>query len=1130
MENINDGQEKLINHFKRFISEAFEVDYDEVHEDADFYEFGIDSISILQVKQEILDLSGVEVSIEQLFSTMNTIKKLTDHIQPLMKVETLTQFGEDTLKLEEEKVESISVKVENRIQQTQHNPVREKGSIDSLVEQQLEIMKMQLQVLEAERFNVETERDTQYNIVHSPKESEKVAISTFSASEGSQIVSPSQLSAESKANTNQFLRRFFIKEDHVLNEKQVEKFKELMKKYIEKTSASRDFAEQYRPIWASDRFNQGYTPQWKDYIYPIFVERAQGSRIWDKDGNEYIDFSMGFGSILLGYNHPIVAEALAKASQESVIIGPVAPKAAEVAELITELTGVERVGFYNTGSEAVMVAIRAARATTGKNKIVIFTGAFHGTFDGIAAQRDFTTNLLKSVPSSLGTPQSYAEDIIVLEYGDYAGLKVIEQHAHEIGAVLVEPVQSRRPKLQPREFLKELRILTAEQNIALIFDEIVTGFRLHSGGAQAFYEVEADIVTYGKVIGGGMPLGIIAGKAEYINRIDGGSWKYEDDSRPDMNIILSSGTFCAHPVTMAASKALLSYIKENKETLYLELNHRATELASEINAYFKTYNVPIEIEQCASMFTFKPKKDVVFLRILFYKLIEKGIYLWEGATCFVSTAHTDEDIDIFINTVKEAAYELASTGLFSVNPFTLESMEKKFVEVATARDQVKAVEQKAEPKKIRTTDEQMRLWFLSKESPSLSTAYNESVMIPFKGKVDREILKKAIQAVVNRHEILRAFKIDERYIYIDDYMNLDLPLISFIEHAENQKEEKVIEWIQQKVNNPFNLSKGPFIRIYILQMSEDVCILYILKHHIVMDGWSENIFLNELLQLYTSFVNKVEANLPRVTQFSEFENWTFEKYKAEENIAFWKQEFSKCYSPVRFPFEISQIEESNGYYEVKLPHKYLKQIKTLSRNQGVSPFITLLSTYYILIYRLTYQNELVIGVPFSGQLKMESSSLIGHCVNMLPIHISVDEENAFSTFLKQVKEKFLQVNKYQVFSTKNVIEELEVKGVKYTIPQTNVVFNMDRLVVQDKEYKISPILKVDQSLIPKGIPQNKYEIFLDILESKDNLTLRFEYDSTKISGELIKVWSEYYVKILTQIIDEPGGILCDIDL
>ncbi|MGX7632184.1 condensation domain-containing protein, partial [Bacillus thuringiensis] len=445
-------------------------------------------------------------------------------------------------------------------------------------------------------------------------------------------------------------------------------------------------------------------------------------------------------------------------------------------------------------------------------------------------------------------------------------------------------------------------------------------------------------------------------------------------------------------------------------------------------------------------------------------------------------------------------------------------------------DQVKAVEQKAEPKKIRTTDEQMRLWFLSKESPSLSTAYNESVMIPFKGKVDREILKKAIQAVVNRHEILRAFKIDERYIYIDDYMNLDLPLISFIEHAENQKEEKVIEWIQQKVNNPFNLSKGPFIRIYILQMSEDVCILYILKHHIVMDGWSENIFLNELLQLYTSFVNKVEANLPRVTQFSEFENWTFEKYKAEENIAFWKQEFSKCYSPVRFPFEISQIEESNGYYEVKLPHKYLKQIKTLSRNQGVSPFITLLSTYYILIYRLTYQNELVIGVPFSGQLKMESSSLIGHCVNMLPIHISVDEENAFSTFLKQVKEKFLQVNKYQVFSTKNVIEELEVKGVKYTIPQTNVVFNMDRLVVQDKEYKISPILKVDQSLIPKGIPQNKYEIFLDILESKDNLTLRFEYDSTKISGELIKVWSEYYVKILTQIIDEPGGILCDIDL
>ena len=197
-----------------------------------------------------------------------------------------------------------------------------------------------------------------------------------------------------------------------------------------------------------------------------------------------------------------------------------------------------------------MFAVRLARAAHKKNKIVIFNGAFHGTFDGVNATKDYTSQNMRCIPTSLGTPKSFVNDIIMLDYGNKDALKVIEQYADEIAAVLVEPVQSRRPQLQPVEFLKELRTITEQNNMALIFDEVITGFRLCKGGAQEYYHVKADIVTYGKIVGGGMPIGVGSGKAKYLDKIDGGVWNYEDDSVPDPNLIITGGTFSCHPISI----------------------------------------------------------------------------------------------------------------------------------------------------------------------------------------------------------------------------------------------------------------------------------------------------------------------------------------------------------------------------------------------------------------------------------------------------------------------------------------------------------------------------------------------------------------------------------------------------
>jgi glutamate-1-semialdehyde aminotransferase len=231
--------------------------------------------------------------------------------------------------------------------------------------------------------------------------------------------------------------------------------------------------------------------------------------------------------------------------------------AGEVARRIHEMTGVDRVAFFNTGSEAVMSAIRLARTVTARPKIVMFAGSYHGHTDNLLA----TGHGSETLPMIPGTPESMVQETCVLPYGEDESLAFIDAHAHELAAVLVEPVQSRRPEFQPAEFLRRLRDVTERHGIALIFDEVILGFRIRAAGAQAWCGVKADLVTYGKTIGGGMPIGIVAGKSQYMNAIDGGLWRYGDDSVPPDENTFIAGTFNHHPLAMAAALAVLEEIE-----------------------------------------------------------------------------------------------------------------------------------------------------------------------------------------------------------------------------------------------------------------------------------------------------------------------------------------------------------------------------------------------------------------------------------------------------------------------------------------------------------------------------------------------------------------------------------------
>lgn len=444
----------------------------------------------------------------------------------------------------------------------------------------------------------------------------------------------------------------------------------LIARYNKRTKTSKQLTQAHRPVLADIRASEGFGLLIKEMLYPIVGKRSLGSRIWDVDGNEYVDLMMGFGVNLFGHNPPFIKEALEEQLEKGIQIGPRSELAGEVAELICELTRMERVTFSNTGTEAVMTAIRLARTVTERNKIALFSGSYHGHFDGTLVKAQTTDGNPQAVPIAPGVPPNIAEDVLVLDYGNPQSLEVIKAYQQELAAVLVVPVQTDRPDLQPKTFLQQLRQLTKELGITLIFDEMVTGFRIHPGGAQAWFGVEADIATYGKIVGGGMPIGIIAGKGVYMDAIDGGMWNYGDSSYPQAKTTFFAGTFCKHPLTMAAALAVLKHLKIQGPTLQQQLNQRTSQFVEALNAYFEEDEVPVRIANFGSLFgpasSGNPASGAnsavsESMDLLRYHLFDRGVHLLGGGG-YLSTAHTDEDIDYIIQAVKDSVAELREGG------------------------------------------------------------------------------------------------------------------------------------------------------------------------------------------------------------------------------------------------------------------------------------------------------------------------------------------------------------------------------------------------------------------------------------------------------------------------------------
>lgn len=433
----------------------------------------------------------------------------------------------------------------------------------------------------------------------------------------------------------------------------------LIEQYTHQTAGSKAYVQDHRLQLADPRTVSGFDPVVKEMVYPIVAARSAGSRIWDVDGNEYLDLVSGFGSSLFGYLPPFIKEAMHAQLERGIEIGPQTNLAGEVADLFCEMTHLDRAAFCNTGSEAVLGAMRLARTVTGRSKIAIFSGAYHGIFDEVLVRG---TKQLQPIPAAPGVPQEAVDNILVVDYDSPESLRILEEHIGELAAVLVEPVQSRRPELQPRTFLHLLRRLTERGGAALIVDEMITGFRIDQGGAQAHFGVRADLATYGKIVGGGMPIGILAGSAKFMDAIDGGYWQFGDASVPEVDITYFAGTFVRHPLTLAAARAALRHMKAEGPALQRRLNEKSDSFVSELNQYFSHVGAPMHVVNFGSLFKLEFRGSVPFGNLLYYVLRSKRIHIGEHRPFFFTTAHSDADIERIVSAFKDAIGELQQHG------------------------------------------------------------------------------------------------------------------------------------------------------------------------------------------------------------------------------------------------------------------------------------------------------------------------------------------------------------------------------------------------------------------------------------------------------------------------------------
>jgi len=382
-------------------------------------------------------------------------------------------------------------------------------------------------------------------------------------------------------------------------------------------------------------------------IPPVFIERAKGSKIWDVDGNEYVDYVGSWGPMIMGHAHPRIVRALKKTAPKGTSFGAPTPLEVELAMRVRKaFPSMELMRMVSSGTEAVMSAIRVARGYTGRNKILKFEGCYHGHGDSLLVKAGSGATTF-GIPDSLGVPEDLARHTLTAPYNDLEKVKhLVNQYPEQIACIIVEPIAGNMGVILPEKgFLEGLRKICDEKGILLLFDEVITGFRVAYGGAQELYGIKADLTCLGKIIGGGLPVGAYGGKKKIMEKV------------APLGGVYQAGTLSGNPLAMAAGIETLEILKPRR--VYQDLEKKTSYLTERIFESAEEQRIPVSINRATGMFTLfftgGPVRDYFSAKMsdtkrfakFFIEILEQGIYLppSQYEAWFISLAHTQKNLD-----------------------------------------------------------------------------------------------------------------------------------------------------------------------------------------------------------------------------------------------------------------------------------------------------------------------------------------------------------------------------------------------------------------------------------------------------------------------------------------------------
>ena len=1074
--------------------------------DTTFLELGFDSLFLTQVTQALQRQFRVKVTFRQIVEQYSTIRSLADHLDSILPADA---FPAEAPKPVASSLPTVAVPV------TVVQPAVSGSPLEELLRAQMQAMSQLFeQQLAAVRGAAAPAPVAQSALAPLPN-----ALSAASAKTPSSTLALTSPTDAPKAHGP--FKPVQTGSKDGLTEQQREYIQSLIARYTGRTGKSKEYTQNHRPHLTDPRAVAGFRSLWKEMVYPLVSERSKGSRIWDLDGNEYIDIVNGFGAIMFGHGPAFVTEAVHKQIDLGVEIGPQSSLAGEVADLVCELTGMERAAFCNTGSEAVMAALRVARTVTARDKIVYFTGDYHGTFDEV---------LLRATPHGAapiapGVMAGGSNNAVVLEYGAEASLEFIRAHGNEIAAVLVEPIQSRHPEVQPREFLLQLRDITAQSGTALIFDEVVTGFRVALGGAQEYYGIRADLATYGKVIGGGYPIGVVAGKAEYLDTLDGGAWQYGDDSAPEVGMTFFAGTFVRHPLALAAAKAVLLHLKKAGPGLQEALSRKVASAAQAVEESFRSAGLDVGVHACGAWFSFTLPAEARFGSLLYYHMREKGIHILESYPCFFTTAHTDEDFARVVETFRESIHKMRRGGMLPVSASAISEPD------SAAAPELHPDARREAPLTAPMTESQREIWLAATLGEDANCAFNESLTLRLQGEASADVVQCALETAIARHDALRStVDPNDESLRIAPVFTSQIPLVDLSALCREEHESFLNARIAEEGRTPFDMANGPLVRATLFRTAPDELTLLLTGHHMVLDGWSANQLLEDMGRIYSAAKTKSKPALARLMPFSSYALREQEETCAGayvENEEYWVKVFAGRAPVLDLPIDRPRpvMKSYHGAtFRASVGAELCAELKKASSRLGCTLYVTLLSAFQILLHRLTRQSEVVVGISAAGQALLEDASLVGHCVHFLPILSELPETRSAKDHLAATRRRLLDAYDHQEFTYGTLLRKLSIPRDSSRLPLIEVQFNLEKLGT-NLHFEG---LHVEMRSNPKEFVNT--DLFLNVIETADDLLLNCDYNTDLIDPGTLKRWMGSYAAILRGICADAGREVSQLEI